>query len=107
MKQEILTKLKSAEADTARRVEAAREKAAELVRAARTRADEVRRQAQEDGRRDQEAAVQAERSKLAHERERLLAEGRAKEERLRTSYKKDADAHVKKVVDAFARSLDA
>jgi V/A-type H+/Na+-transporting ATPase subunit G/H len=107
VKQEILAKLKTTEDEVARRVEQARERATETLRQARVRADEVRRQAEEDARRDQKTQLEAERARLAQEREQVLADGRKREDQVRARFQTQVDAHVKKAVDVFTRSMNA
>lgn len=107
MKPEILVKLKSAEEETARRLEKARERAAETARDGRLQAEELLRVAAEDAQKDQEAQLATERARLEQERERILSEGRTKEDHLRAAYKKNADPYLKKALDTFSRSLNA
>ena len=107
MKQEILTRLKSSEDETTRRVEKAKESATEIAKVARRRADEILREAADEAQRDQANQLGIERSKLQKEREQVLAQGAAKEKQMRASYEKRVDEHVKKAVEAFARSLNA
>lgn len=107
MKQEILVRLKTAEEETARRIEKGRERAVKIVKESRGEADEIVRASQEQAQRDQEAQVAAERGRLDGERERVLAEGRAREGKVRARYEAEAGPFVKKAVEALARSLDA
>ncbi len=107
MKQEILVKLKTAEEETAQRVEKAKERAAEILKGARGQADEIRRKALEEAKRDQDAQIKAERTKLEQERDKVLGEGHAREEKLRARYQKEVDAAVKKAMTVFSRSVDA
>jgi len=107
LKHEILTKLKTAEDENARRIEQAKEKAAEILKKARSRADEIRRQALEEAQRDQARQLEEERKRLAHERETTLADGKKREEKLRAQYRQGVEAQAKKAVDVFSRSIDA
>ena len=107
MKQEILVKLKSAEEETAKRLVATKERAADLLKQARAQAEDVRRHAQEDARRDQEAQLASERARLAKDKDRILAEGAARDQKLRDHYKKQADSGVEQALEVFTRSLDA
>lgn len=105
MKQEILVKLKTAEAENEQRLQKAREQAQELLKQARVRADQVLRSVQTEAAQDQQAQLGAERSRLETERERILAEGRSREEKLRASYAAHVATRVKKALEVFERSL--
>lgn len=107
MKQEILTRLKTSEDETARRIEKSKETAAETLKTARRRGEEILREATEEAQRDQANQLGIERSRLQKEREAVLAQGQTKEKQLRSTYEKRADEHVRKAVEAFARSLNA
>lgn len=107
VKQDILVKLKSTEEETARRIEQAKARASDLLKDARRRAEEIRREALEEAQRDQADQLKRERSDLEKARDRTLQEGKAREEKVRAQYQKNADAYVKRSLDVFARSLDA
>lgn len=107
MKQEILVQLKSAEDETAKRIERAQLRAAELVKTARREAEELLRAAEEEARRDEESQLKQERAGMERERERILKEGEAKEAALRQAYARQVESFVKKGLDAFKRALHA
>jgi vacuolar-type H+-ATPase subunit H len=104
VKEEILSKLRSAEEETAKRIAKAKEQAAEILKSARREADERIARAESDARSGQEAKLADERKRLEKERDRILAEGAKKEEALRASYAKKVGQHVEKAIDLFERS---
>lgn len=104
VKEEILTKLRSAEEDNAKRVAAAKEQANEILKTARRDAEERIAKAQEEARKSEEQKLSAERSRLEKERDRILAEGTKQEQALRASYQTKVAQHVEKALGSFERS---
>ena len=104
VKEEILTKLRSAEEETQKRVAAAKEQANEILKSARREAEDRIAKAQEEARKSEEQKLAAERQRLEKERERILAEGSKQEAALRASYAKKVDKHVEKALGSFERS---
>lgn len=104
VKEEILTKLRSAEEETAKRIAGAKERANEILKSARREADELTSKATDQARSDEERKVAAERQRLEKERERILADGAKQEQALRASYQKKVAQHVEKALASFERS---
>jgi ATP synthase H subunit len=107
LKQEILIKLKSAEAENDERLSKAKEEAARRVQEARRQATDLVRSAEQSARKAAESTIKSTQARLESERTKILAAGAKNEDALRKRYKAGVDAAVKKAVETFEGTLDA